>query len=112
MSFFSSRLDHIGCKALANLQADKETNAPKTRQFLSIVTVNPKSPKLTYIYLGQPSVKGHHELNSWDIQRDQLEGGSFDKQYFHLSVSPNLTNVVCVVFICMRNPFYKGGVVK
>ena len=73
MSFFSSRLDHIGCKALANLQADKETNAPKTRQFLSIVTVNPKSPKLTYIYLGQPSVKGHHELNSWDIQRDQLK---------------------------------------
>ena len=85
-SFFSSRLDHTGCKPPVNLQADKVT-----RQFTSVVTVAPASPKLlTYIYLGQPVVKSHDgpgvirsiidELNSWDIQGDQVEPGSFDGQ--------------------------------
>ena len=48
-----------------------------------------KSPKLlTYMYLGRPVVKNHDdpgvtrsildELNSWDIQGDQVQGGSFD----------------------------------
>ena len=61
-----------------------------------------ESPKLlTYIYLDQPVVKSHDgpgvtrsiidELNSWDIQGDQVEGGSFDGQYFHLSVPAHLT---------------------
>ena len=90
-SSFSSRLDHTGCKPPVNLQVDKETNVHRTRQFTSVVTVAPASPKLlTYIYLGQPVVKSHDgpgairsiidELNSSDIQGDQVERGSFDGQ--------------------------------
>ena len=80
-TFFSSRLEHIGFKPPVNLQADKGTNVHITRQFTSVVTVVPESPKLlTYIYLGQPVVKNHDglgvtqsiidELNSRDIQGD------------------------------------------
>ena len=70
-----------------------------------MVTVIPESSKLlTYIYLGQPVVKSHDgpgvtgsiidELNSWDIQGDYVEGGSFDGQYFHLSVPAHLTEAL------------------
>ena len=113
-SFFSSRLDHLVCKPPVNLQADKETNVHKTRQFTSVVTVNPESPKLTYIYLDQPAVKSHDELNSWAIQRDQLEGGSSDEQYFHLNVSAHVTKPLNLSdqFICTRDPLHKGGVVQ
>ena len=80
-TFFSSRLEHTGFKTPVNLQADKGTNVHITRQFTSVVTVVPESPKLlTYIYLGQPVVKNHDglgvtqsiidELNSRDIQGD------------------------------------------
>ena len=56
-SFFSSRLEHTGFKPPVNLQADKGTNVHITRQFTSVITVVPESPKLlTYIYLGQPVV--------------------------------------------------------
>ena len=83
-----------------------------------------KSPKLlTYIYLGQPEVKSHDgpvvsrsiidELNSWDIQGDYVEGGSFDGQYFHLSVPAHLTEALHLSdqFICTWDPLHKGGVV-
>ena len=104
-SFFSSRLDHTGFKLPVNLQADKGTNVHRTRQFTSVVTVVLESPKLlTYIYLDHPVVKRHdgpsvtrsiiNELNSWIIQGDQVEGGSFDGQYFHLSVLAHLTEAV------------------
>ena len=67
-----------------------------------MTTTVPESPKfVTYIYFGQVVVKSHDgpgvtrsiidELNSWDIQGDQVEGGSFDGQYFHLSVPAHLT---------------------
>ena len=59
-SFFSSGLDHTGCKPPVNLQADKGKNVHRTRQFISVGLVVPESPKLlTYIYLGQPVVKSH-----------------------------------------------------
>ena len=104
-SFFSSRLDHTGFKLPVNLQADKGTNVHRTRQFTSVVTVVLESPKLlTYIYLDHPVVKRHdgpsvtrsiiNELNSWIIQGDQVEGGSFDGQYFHLSVPAHLTEAL------------------
>ena len=88
-SFFSSRLDHTGFKPPVTLQADKWTNVHRSRQFTSVVTVIPESPKLlTYIYLDLPVVKSHDcpgvtrsiidKLNSLDIQGDQVEGGRFD----------------------------------
>ena len=78
---------------------------------------------LTYIYLGQPVVKSHDgpggtgsiidELNSWDIQRDQVEGGSFDGQCFYLSVPAHLTEALHLSnqSICTWDFLYKGGVV-
>ena len=43
-----------------------------------------------------------NELNSWDIQGDQVEHGSFDGQYFHLSVPVHLTEALHLSdqFIC------------
>ena len=124
-SFFSSRLDHTGCKPPVNLQADKGTNAHRTRQFTSVVTVVSESPKLlTHIYLGQPVFKSDHDgpgvtqsfidkSNSWDIQRDQVEGGSSDQQIFHLSVLAHLTEVPHLPdqFISTWDPLHKGVVV-
>ena len=123
-SFFSSRLDHTGFKPPVSLQADKGKNVHRSRQFTSVLTVVPESPKLlTYIYLGQPVVKSHDgpgvtrsiidELNSWDIQVDQVEGGSFDGQYFHLSLPAHLTEALHLSdqFICTWDPLHKGGVV-
>ena len=54
------------------------------------------------------------ELNSWVIQGDQVEGGSFDGQYFHLSVrSCYLTEAIHLSdqFTCTRNPLHEGGAV-
>ena len=123
-SFFSSRLDHTGWKPSFDLQADKGKNVHKTRQFTSVVTVAPESPKmLTHTYLGQPVFKSHDgpgvtrriidELNSWDIQGDQVEGGSFDGQFFHLSIPAHLTEVVHFSdqFISTQDPLHKEGVV-
>ena len=123
-SFFSSRLDHTGFKPPVSLQADKGKNVHRSRQFTSVLTVVPESPKLlTYIYLGQPVVKSHDgpgvtrsiidELNSWDIQVDQVEGGSSDGQYFHLSLPAHLTEALHLSdqFICTWDPLHKGGVV-
>ena len=123
-SFFSSRLDHTGFKLPVNLQADKGTNVHRTRQFTSVVTVVLESPKLlTYIYLDHPVVKRHdgpsvtrsiiNELNSWIIQGDQVEGGSFDGQYFHLSVPAHLTEALHLSnqFICPWDALHKGDVV-
>ena len=79
--------------------------------------------EMLYIYLGQPLVKSHdgpgvtrsiiNELNSWDIQEDQVEDGSFDGQYFHLSVPAHLTEALHLSdqFICTWDPLHKGGVV-
>ena len=79
---------------------------------------------LTYIYFGQPVVKSYdgpgvtrsiiNELSSWDIQEAQVEDGSFDGQYFHLSVPAHLTEALHLSdqFICTQDPLHKGGVVN
>ena len=87
-----------------------------------MVTVIPESPKLlTYAYLGRPVVKSHDgpgvtgsiidELNSWNIQGDQVKIGSFDGQCFHLPA--HLTEALHLLdqFICTWDPLHKGGVV-
>ena len=123
-TFFSFRLDHTGFKPPVNLQADKRTNVHRARPFTSVVTTVAESPKLlTYISLGQPVVKSHDgpgvtrsiidELNFWDIQGDQVKGGSFDGQYFHLSVPAHLPEALHLSdqFICTWNLLHKTDVV-
>ena len=59
------------------------------------------------MYLGQVVGKSHEsrgvtrsvidELNSWDIQGDQMEGESFDGQHFHFSVPAHLTEALLLL---------------
>ena len=77
---------------------------------------------LTYIYLGQVVGKSHEsrgvtrsiigELNSWDIQGDQMEGESFDGQYFHFSVPARLAEALLLLdqFNFTWDPLHKWGV--
>ena len=60
------------------------------------------------------SQQSHDELNLWDIQRDQVEGGNSDGQYFYLSVSTHLTEALHLLnqLICTLDPLHKGGLVK
>ena len=54
--------------------------------------------------VGQLVIKGHEdpgvtqnvidELNFWDIQGNQVKGGGFDGQYFHLSIPAHLTEAL------------------
>ena len=55
-----------------------------------------------------------NELNSWDIQGDQVEGRSFDGQYFRLGVTAHITEALHFPnqFICTWDPLHEGGVVK
>ena len=74
------------------------------------------------MYLGQVVGKSHEsrgvtrsvidELNSWDIQGDQMEGESFDRQHFHFSVPAHLTEALLLLdqFIFTWDPLHKGGV--
>ena len=88
------------------------------------MTIVPDSQNLlVVIYLGQPIVKKHDgpgitesistELNAWGIQGDQVEGGSFDGQYFHLGVPDLLQKQMQLPeqFLCTWDPMHKGGVV-
>ena len=53
-----------------------------------------------------------NELHSWDIQRDQMEGESFDGQYLHFSAPAHLTETLHLSdqFIFSLDPLHKGGV--
>ena len=89
-----------------------------------MVTFVMESPKLlTCIYLSQPVAKSHdcrsvtqsiiNKLNSWQIQGDQVEGGSFDRKYFYHSVPAHLTEApdLSEQFICAWYSLHKGDVV-
>ena len=74
------------------------------------------------MYLGPVVGKSHEsrgvtrsvidELNSWDIQGDQMEGESFDGQYFHFSVLARLAEALLLLdqFNFTWDPLHKGGV--
>ena len=122
--YFSSRLPQTGFLPPLNLQADKGTNCRRTRQFTSIVTVVPDTKDLlTNIYLGQPVVKLHDgpgisqsiidELTKWGIVSSQIEGASFDGQYFHLGVPNHLADNLGLgkSFISTWDPLHRGGVI-
>ena len=96
-------MKQTGFKPPINVQADKGTNCHRTRQFTSLITIIPGSPALlTYIYLGQPVVKQQdgkditesivEQLKLWNIDESQIEGGSFEEQYFHLNVPEHMSN--------------------
>ena len=123
-SFFQSRLKCTGFKPPVNVQADKGTNCHRTRQFTSLITIVPgTSDLITFVYLGQPVVKEHddvgitrsiaNELISWKIDSAQIEDGSFDRQYFHLSVPQHLSDHLHLPrqFLSTWDPLQKGGLV-
>ena len=70
--------------------------------------------EMLYIYLGQPLVKSHdgpgvtrsiiNELNSWDIQGDHVEGGSFDGKIFILA----FLHILQKLSIFRTNVFVRG----
>ena len=123
-TFFTTRQVQTGFKPPVNVQADKGTNCRRTRQFTSVITIIPNSPSLlTHVYLGQPVVKEHNgkgvaksiadQVQLWNIDSGQIEGGSFDGQYFHLSVPEHLKDILGLPdhFKCIWDPLHKGGLV-
>ena len=52
-------------------------------------------------------------MTKWGICNTKIEGGSFNGQYFHLSVPDHLVEKLDLgnSFICTRDPLHKGGVV-
>ena len=82
--------------------ADKATYKHRTRQFVGLTSVIPDADDLLqYMYLGLPVMKIHtgegvgqsiiSVLKEFEIPAEQFQGGSFDRQYFHLSV-PEVLN--------------------
>lgn len=123
-AFLNTRLLQTGYRPPLNIQADKGTNVHRTRQFMSVITVIPDSDSLLgCIYMGQPVVKAHdgHNvavsiadgLKRFDIASDQIEGGSFDGQYFHLSVNSELKELFNLpdTFVCTTDPLHRCGTV-
>lgn len=123
-SYFTSRLQQTGFLPPVNVQADKGTNCHRTRQFTSVITVVPDSKELLKnVYLVKPVVKQHDgsgvaesivdELKRWGITSTQVEGVSFDGQYFHLSVPDHLSEKLGLgeSFHCTWDPLHKGGTI-
>ena len=125
ISFLSSRLEPTGFLPAVNVQADKGTTVRNTRQFTTVAAVVPGAESLvSIIYLGQPIVTSHsgdgvscsivEELKLYSIDSSQVEGGSFDGQYFHLSVPAHLTDKLKLPtqFQCTWDPLHKIGVIE
>ena len=51
------------------------------------------------------------QLKLWNIDESQIEGGSFDEQYFHLNVPEHMSNSLNLPeqFKCVWDPLHKGG---
>ena len=123
--FLSTRLPQTGFLPPLNIQADKGTTIHRTRQFTTVSTITPGSDSLiSIIYLGQPIVKNHTgegvadsitvELEKYGITGAQVEGGSFDGQYFNLKVPNHLAQKLDLSskFFCSWDPLHKIGVVE
>ena len=105
-----------------NVQADKGTNISRTRQFTSVITIVPDSDiPICFIHLGQPVVKDHSgkgisqsirdQILRYGIQNHQLEGASFDGQYFILNVPDHLCNLYSLpsTFLAKWDPLHRAG---
>ena len=125
VKYVSNRLEQTGFLPAINVQADKGTTVHSTRQFTTVALVVPGSEALiTNMYLGQPIVKCHtgrgvsesivEELQKFQIHESQIEGGSFDGQYFHLSVGEHLTELLGKTspILCSWDPLHKIGVAE
>ena len=125
VGFLGTRLPQTGFLPPINVQADKGTTVHNTRQFTTVTTITPGSASLlSVVYLGQPIVGNHsgegvadsivEELNKYGIAAAQVEGGSFDGQYFHLSVPDHLSKklLLCSQFLCTWDPLHKIGVME
>ena len=100
--YLKKPLPQTGFAPPVKVLADKATYKHRTRQFFGLTSIIPDSDDLLqYMFLGLPVVKLHtgegvgqsiiSVLEEFEISAEQFEGGSFDGQYFHLSV-PDVLN--------------------
>ena len=97
-NYLKKPLSQTGFAPPVKVLADKATYKHRTRQFVGLTSIIPDSDDLLqYMFLGLPVVKLHtgegvgqsiiSVLEEFEISAEQFQGGSFDGQYFHLSVS-------------------------
>ena len=120
-TYLSSRLIQTGYKPPVKVVADKATWQHQTRQLIGIVTVVPDSEQpLQAMVLKTPVVKTHSGQGVADniigvtdqfISADQYRGGSFDGQYFHLSVPTHLDAHYGVTAKYDVDPMHRAGTV-
>lgn len=95
--FLNDRLVQTGFQPPLKIIADKATWKHRTRQFIMAITIVPDSDELIQaLFLGHPVVKTHNGqgvadsivscIAEYGITKTQYNGGSFDGQYFKLSV--------------------------
>ena len=103
--FFSTPLECTGHLPPLAVSADKATYKHRSRQFISVVTINPGGDNfLEIISCGQPVVTGGSSgselsrniksgLDEYCIVGCQLESAVFDGVYFHCSVEEHFNNL-------------------
>ena len=107
-----------------NVQADKGTNVHRTRQFASVIAIVPDSDaSICFVYLGQPVVKDHSgkgiaqsildQILRFKIKDSQVDGASFDGQYFSLNVPDHMYQLYELpsTFLATWDPLHKAGLV-
>ena len=101
--YFKKPLPQTGFAPPVKVLEDKATYQHRTRQFVGLTSIIPDSDNLLqYMFLGLPVVKLHtgegvgqgiiSVLEEFEISAEKFQGGSFDGQYFHLSV-PDVLNI-------------------
>ena len=97
VQFLTTPLVQTGFRVPIKIVADKDTRKHRTRQLVLITLIVPDSPNLIQaVYLGHPVVDDHSGpgvaqnliavVEKSGITAEQVEGQSYDGQYFHLSV--------------------------
>ena len=103
VKFLTTPLVQTGFKVPIKIIADKDTRKHRTRQVVLITLIVPDSPNLIQaVYLGHPVVDDHSGpgvaqnligvVEKSGIIAEQIEGQSYDGQYFHLSVHTQVQN--------------------
>ena len=98
VKFLTRPLIQTSFRVTIKIVADKDTRKHRTRQLVLFITIVPDSPNLIQpIYLGHPVVSDHTGpgvasnliavIEKNGISSEQIEGQSYDGQYFHLSVN-------------------------
>ena len=103
VKFLTTPLVQTGFKVPIKIVADKDTRKHRTRQLVLITLIVPDSPNLIQaVYLGHPVVDDHSGpgvaqnligvVEKSGIIAEQIEGQSYDGQYFDLSVHAQVQN--------------------